>query len=127
MTACIDTTTTWTGVLAFLIQASLVLGTVRAENTFWTTMWGSTKVIRKTRTDAISVCHLLRTEGPTKASSTGVCLLIFDQLFIRCFRAFFKCIPVVSWRTGAGRNVVEDPTLGIDATCSKAGIHTFVL
>lgn len=45
---------------------------------------------------------------------------------LTCFRALFKCIPVVSWRTGAGRYVVEDPTLGIDATSSKAGVHTFV-
>ena len=44
---------------------------------------------------------------------------------LTCFRAFFKCIPVVSWRTGAGRNVVEDPALGIDATSSRAGVDTF--
>ena len=42
------------------------------------------------------------------------------------FRAFFKCIPNVSWRAGAGRNVVEDPALGIDATSSRAGVDTFV-
>ena len=84
MTASIDTTTTWAWVLALLIQARLVLSTVGAENAFRTTMWGSAKVTRKARTDAISVCHLLRAERPTKVSRTRIGLLIFKQLFFGC-------------------------------------------
>ena len=42
------------------------------------------------------------------------------------FRALFECISVVSRRTTACRDVVEDSTLGIGAAGSRAGIHTFV-
>ena len=91
VTTCVDATTAWAGVLAFLVEARLVLCAVGAENTLRTTMWGSSKVSRKTRTDAISVYHLLRTKRPAKASSTRVRLLIFKQLF------FSYCGLLLEW------------------------------
>ena len=43
------------------------------------------------------------------------------------FRALFECISVVSRRTTACWDVVEDSTLGIDAAGSRAGVFTFLL
>ena len=122
----IDPAPTGTGVLALLVKAGFVLGTLRADNTLWTTVGRGPKVSPLTGAKALSPRHLLGGKSTTEVIGTGIHLIFADDIFGNQ-TTFIKCVSSISLLTGAGGYMVDDRTVGVKSAGVQAGVYTLVL
>lgn len=122
LTTCVLPACSRTGILAFLINASLVQGTFGANDTFRPTTWWCPNETCLTRANRVSVDFAAYAIGSARRRRTRI-----DWFVLLRFVASGQWIPSKARNTSATGRVIDHVTFGIDSAHPWAWVFAFVI